>query len=88
MEWPEITRKRMLALDGKSFRFVCTGDELFVLGVAASSQSLTSSIVALVTTDQTVQFSTVDYREMVFDDVQSRLRVTKDDALFLGAWRM
>jgi hypothetical protein len=78
----------MRALDGKSFRFVCKGDELFVHGMAASSQSLAGSIVALVTTDQTVQVSAVDYREMVFDDVQSRLRVTKDDALFLGAWRM
>ncbi len=40
-------------------------------GMVASIQSLAGSIVALVTTDQTVQVSAVDYWEMVFNDPHS-----------------
>ena len=70
MEYQENTRKRMRALDGASFRFERTGDDLFVNGMPAHVQALPGSIVALVTTGKTVQVSAVEYWEMVFDDVQ------------------
>ena len=53
-------------LHGRCFRFECKGDELNVHGMAASLQSLAGSIIALVTTSQTVQVSCIGYVACLF----------------------
>ena len=70
MERPERTHMRMRVLDGRTF--VLSAKVTSCSYMATSIKSLANSIVAPVTTDQTVQVSAVDEWEMVFDYVQSR----------------
>ena len=68
MEYQEHTRRRMRSLDGTSFRFERTGEELFVNGMPAHISALPGGIVALDTGDKTVQVSAADFWDMVYDE--------------------
>ena len=69
MDYQEHTRRRMRALDGTSFRFERTGEELRVNGRSVHISALPGGIVTLDAGDKTVQVGAAEYWEMVYDDI-------------------
>lgn len=73
MKYQENTRRRVRALNGTSFRFERTGEDLYVNGMPAHTSALVGGIVALDTGDKTVHVGAADYWGMVYDDIPPTL---------------
>lgn len=69
MEQENITRRRVKALDGTSFRLEKRDGTLSVNDVPTSVHSLSGGIVALESTHKTVQVSAAQYWELLYEDV-------------------
>lgn len=69
MESNDTTRRRVRALDGRSFRCEQRNDLLSVSGMPARVHALSDGIVALETAHTTVQVSGSTYWELLYGNV-------------------